>query len=371
MSQRQTPLLEIRHLTLHRQGKRVLEVDSLSLYEGEKLALIGPNGAGKSTLLLAMARILKPSNGQVVYRGKALSATDDLPFRRKIALVLQDPLLLDASVSRNVATGLRLRGLPRKDARSRVDHWLGQLGISHLKDRSARRLSGGEAQRVSLARAMALQPELLLLDEPFGALDPPTRSRLLEDFQALLTHTTLTTVFVTHDMDEALALGDRIAVIVAGQLRQVDTPERVFSSPADVDVASLVGVETVLHGKVLRSQRGQILVDVCGIHMEAVGEVAAGREVLLLLRPEDITLWLDGELPPSSARNRLAGAISRMTPQGPLVKVTVACDGLGEGGGGITVVSLITRRSAREMGLSLGRRVLLTMKASAIHIIPR
>jgi len=371
MSYQQKPILEIRDLTLYRQGKRVLEVDSLSVYEGEKLAVIGPNGAGKSTLLLTLARILKPSSGVVMYRGETLTSADDLRYRRKIALVLQDPLLLDGSVSRNVATGLRLRGVPRKQAESRVDHWLGKLGIAHLKDRPSRQLSGGEAQRVSLARAMAIQPELLLLDEPFGALDPPTRSRLLEDFQALLTDMTLTMVFVTHDMDEALALGDRIAVIVDSQLRQVDTPERVFSRPADVDVASLVGVETVLVGKVLQAQRGQLLVDISGIHMEAVGEVAAGRDVLLLLRPEDITLWLDGELPPSSARNRLAGTVSRMTPQGPLVKVTVSCQGADMGGEAVKVVSLVTRRSAQEMGLVPGRQVLLTMKASSIHIIAR
>ena len=156
-----------------------------------------------------------------------------------------------------------------------MDAWLERLGIAHLRSRSARRLSGGEAQRVSLARAFAIQPDLLMLDEPFSALDAPTRMRLMEDFQSLLAETGLTTVFITHDRDEAIFLGDRVAVLLEGGLRQVGTPQEVFTAPLDPQVAAFVGVETILPGEVIASQDGHLVVD-AGWRASGSGWPAAG-----------------------------------------------------------------------------------------------
>jgi tungstate transport system ATP-binding protein len=355
--------LEAHELTIQRGERTVLVVNRLQVTEGEVLAVIGPNGAGKSTLLMALARLLRPARGRIFFRGQPLDALDELAYRRRIALVLQEPLLLDTSVFENVAAGLRYRRLPRPEINRRVDEWLARLGVAHLRSRRSRRLSGGEAQRVSLARAFAIQPEILLLDEPFSALDAPTRLRLLEDFQSLLAETSITTLFITHDLDEALLLGDRVAVLLDGRLRQVGTPEEVFNAPADEDVAAFVGVETVIPGRVIESLEGVLVVDAGGHHLEAVGQAAPGRAVLLCLRPEDVTIWPQDGSPTSSARNRLTGRVERTTPQGPLVRVVVDC--------GFPLVALITRASARELDLQEGKAVTVAFKASAVHLIAR
>jgi len=356
-------LLEICDLEVARCEQVVLSVEHLTLREGEVMAVIGPNGAGKSTLLLTLNRLLQPVRGQINFRGKSIFSEDELTYRRRIGLVLQDPLLMDATVFDNVAMGLRFRHLPRRIVTTRVDEWLDRLGIVHLRNRRARNLSGGEAQRVSLARAFVLQPELLLLDEPFSALDAPSRARLLEDFQGLLQDTSVTTLFITHDLDEALFLGERVAVLLQGRLRQYGAPQEVFSAPIDRDVATFVGVETVLPGRVVEANEGQLRIKANGLVLDAVGEATVGRQVLLCLRPEDVTLWHSNNLSPSSARNRLKGTIERMSPQGPLVRVVMDC--------GFPLVALITRASTEELQLAVGQSVVAAFKASAVHLIPR
>lgn len=235
------PLLELRDLQVHREGTKVLEIDHLAVQTGDVLAIVGPNGAGKSTLFLALARLLKTQGGDIIFQGQPLGEHDTLGYRRKIALVLQEALLLDTSVKDNVALGLKFRGLPGQEIDKRVSLWLRRLGIAHLETRPARKLSGGEAQRVSLARAFVLQPELLLLDEPFTSLDSPTRIRLLEDLKSVLDETRTASIFITHDLDEALKLATRLAVILEGRIHQVGPPRDVFAFPANVQVAEFLG----------------------------------------------------------------------------------------------------------------------------------
>lgn len=232
-----TPLVEIRDLLVKHGKQPALQLDYLTVQEGEVLAVVGPNGAGKSTLLLTLARLLKPERGEILFNGQPAAAESDTAYRRRIALVMQDALLFDTSVFDNVAAGLRFRGASAEEIRRRVPLWLERLGVGHLSKRRASQLSGGEAQRVSLARALALEPQLLLLDEPFSALDPPTRSCLLEDLGLLLDKTATTTVFVTHDLAEAAQLSGRMAVIVGQRLRQAGSAAEVFGAPADDEVA--------------------------------------------------------------------------------------------------------------------------------------
>jgi ABC-type proline/glycine betaine transport system ATPase subunit len=202
--------------------------------------VVGPNGAGKSTLLLALARLIKPASGEIIYDGRSQKQWDELEYRRKISFVFQSPLLMDMSVEKNVALGLTFRGTPKDEISERVGKWMKQLGVGALSKRRAGQLSGGEAQRVSLARAFVLDPELLLLDEPFSALDPPTRAKLFEDLSALLKKDHRTAVFVTHNLNEATKLSQRIAVIVGGMLRQVGTAKQIKTRPADETVAAFL-----------------------------------------------------------------------------------------------------------------------------------
>jgi tungstate transport system ATP-binding protein len=238
-------LVEIHNLLVKRGKHPALQLDHLMIQRGEVLAVVGPNGAGKSTLLLTLARLLKPERGEIYFNGLPASAESDTLYRRRIALVMQDPLLFDTSVFENVASGLKFRGVAKEEIRNKVPLWLERLGVGHLAKRKAGELSGGEAQRVSLARALVLGPKLLLLDEPFSALDPPTRSRLLDDLGTLLKETaTTTTVFVTHDLPEAAQLAGRMAVIIGNRLRQVGEPDLLSVSPADEEVAGFVNHKT-------------------------------------------------------------------------------------------------------------------------------
>ncbi len=243
------PLVEIRNLLVKRGEHPALQLEHLAIQTGEVLAVVGPNGAGKSTLLLTLARLLRPERGEILFNGQQASAESDTIYRRRIALVMQDPLLFDKTVFDNVASGLKFRGIPKDEIRRKVPIWLERLGVSQLAKRRAGQLSGGEAQRVSLARALVLEPQLLLLDEPFSALDPPTRSRLLDDLGALLKETATTTVFVTHDLPEAAQLANRMVVIIANRLRQVGSPGEVFASPADEEVTGFVNHKAMPTGR--------------------------------------------------------------------------------------------------------------------------
>jgi tungstate transport system ATP-binding protein len=235
------PMVEITDLLVQRNKRPVLEIDHLAVEKGNVLVVVGPNGSGKTTLLLAQARLINPVRGKIFLNGQNVNSEPETIYRRRLALVMQDPLLFDTSVYENVAIGLRFRSVPRAEIQARVHTWLERLGISHLKDRRAHQLSGGEAQRVSLARALVLEPELLLLDEPFAALDPPTRLRLVDDLGTLLRAQHITTLFVTHDLVETARLADSIAILLSGQLRQAGSPEEVNHAPADAEVAAFLG----------------------------------------------------------------------------------------------------------------------------------
>ena len=237
-----TALLEVRDLRIRYGERIVVEVEQLTVEQGEVLSIVGPNGAGKSSLLLAIARLIKPESGTIHLNGLKINNQMDTEYRRHLGLVLQEPLLLDATVYSNVAVGLHFRHLPKAEIQHRTETWMNRLGIAHLRSRSACKLSGGEAQRVSLARSFALQPDLLLLDEPFSALDSPTHQRLLEELHALLAETNTTTIFISHDLKEASLLGDRMAVILSGKFRQCGTPSQIFANPVDEEVRTFLSL---------------------------------------------------------------------------------------------------------------------------------
>jgi tungstate transport system ATP-binding protein len=255
------PLIAARDLLVTRAQRPILDIAAVDIHAGQTLAIVGPNGAGKSTLLLVLAGLLRPDRGTISFRDEPVEPTRDLAYRRRIGLVLPAPLLLSTSVYGNVAAGLRFRGVDKAETRERVEHWLERLGILHLRDRPASHLSSGEAQRTSLARALVLDPDVLFLDEPFVALDSRTRAALLDDFERIEDEAPATRVIVTHHLHEAVRLGDRLAILLGGSIRQIDTPARLEAAPLDEEVASIMTVEARVRGRIVASEDGLVVVD--------------------------------------------------------------------------------------------------------------
>jgi len=229
-------MIEVKDLIVHRNRREVLRIDTLQIPQGETLAVVGPNGSGKSTFLLVLSRLLKMAQGEILLHGKAQTDWNELEYRRRIAFVFQDPLLMDMSVRENIGLGLKFRRMDKKESDARIDRWAKAMGVEKLLERRASQLSGGEAQRVSLARAFVLDPELLLMDEPFSAVDPQTREKLLEDLSRALAENHRTTIFVTHNLKEAAQFGERVAVMIGGTLKQAGTPKQIKENPVDSSV---------------------------------------------------------------------------------------------------------------------------------------
>lgn len=358
-------LLSLQAIRVRYGDLTALQFSSLAVHAGEILAIMGPNGAGKSTLLRIMGLLQRPTEGEVYFHGDEVTQKKALSIRRRMASVFQEPLLLNASVYENAAMGLKLRGLDTRSMEERIRPWLERLKISHLAARQAQSLSGGEAQRTSLARAMALDPELLLLDEPFSALDPPTREELLIDLETILRQTAVTTVFVTHNRDEAFMLADRIAVLIHGRLLQVEAAAEVFAHPVDEEVAQFVGLDTKISAVVETVAGGLAQVRFNGGCAEVVGYLQPGERVILCLRPEEITLSLPCEKNlQSSARNRLMGKVVKIIPWGSHYRVVLE-------GGGTRLIAFVLRPSFLELGIHEGEDVLASFKATAVHVIRR
>ena len=356
------PIVALAGIRLERAPDFVLDVPALTIEARQVLAVIGPNGSGKSTLLRVIGLLESPDQGEVSVHGRIVSVATGLTERRTMATVFQVPLLTDTTVVANVGLGLRFRGVPAAEQNMRIMRWLDRFRIAHLAERQARTLSGGEAQRVALARALVLEPELLLLDEPFAALDEPTRSTLIPELAGILTAERVATVLVTHDRAEAMALADRVAVLLGGRLRQVDDTVTVFRSPVSEEVARFVGVETLVSGEVISVQGGVTLVAVAGRKLEVAAPARPTERVRICIRPEDVTLTRAPESAVlSSARNHLAGTIARITPSAPQVRVVVDV--------GFPLVATLTRRSVEELGLAEGGAVIAIFKASAAHLI--
>ncbi len=377
----ETAILETRGLVVVRGGVPVLDVNELVLSPGEILSVIGPNGAGKTTLLHVLAGLIRPKQGEIRFRGASVAGETSLAYRRRIAMVFQEPLLFDTTVSANVAAGLKIRGVTRDRIAGQVERQLGRFGIAHLAGRSARTLSGGEAQRTSLARAFAVEPEILFLDEPFASLDPPTREDLIEDLDRALRETGTTALMATHDREEALRLSDRIAVMNEGRIVQTDSPQRLMNCPADEFVASFVGMETILKGNIVSGGgSGTVLMAMDGTGaakkpataasvgkpavVEIVGNFPAGEEAVCVIRPEHVTVSLrDGMEGKSSARNVFAGRIVKIAKKGLYYRLGLDC--------GFPLAAYVTAGAVEQLGLAEGTEVAASFKATAVQVIRR
>jgi len=349
---------------VHYSGNQILAVPRLKLDPGETLTILGPNGSGKSTLLRILALIENPQSGQVLYRGRAVPQDSRrLSLRRRFTVIFQEPLLADTTVLKNVEMGLRFRGIARRDRHRLVQPWLDRLGLSSLARRQISTLSGGEAQRTSLARAFVLEPEVLLLDEPFSSLDPPAREELLLTLKDILQSTRTTSVFVTHDRDEAFLLGDRVVALMDGKIAQSGSSEDLRLRPASGEVARLVGFENLWPATAITSSEGQARVQVGGQTLAITGTHRPGDRLLLGIRGEEITL-LRADSQRSGERqheNWIPGHLSRLIPRGPLLRVEVDC--------GFPLVAFLSGEEARKAP-SVGEKIIARFPVSSVRCLP-
>ena len=355
-----------------RVRRHVLDVDlTLDLAASPVTVLFGPSGAGKTTLLRCIAGLDEPEAGsRIVFRDQVwFDAGARVPARRRsVGLLFQDHALFPhLLVLANVAYGLYR--LPRTARRALAMAALEQAGAAHLGQTPVRHLSGGEAQRVALGRALAPGPGLLLLDEPLSALDGPTRKGLRSELRDLLRSTGMPAIVVTHDRTEALALGDRVAVVLDGRLRQLGRVDEVFGRPADHEVAAAVDTETVVEGRVTATTADLTIVDIQGVSVAATCRepTAAGDAVPVCIRAEDVALYLGDPTPgarhTASPRDRLPATITGLVVEGPLLRVDLDA--------GFPLAAYVTRPTREDLGLEPGVAVVAVMKASAIHLVLR
>ena len=358
-------ILEARLLKRFPGGVTVSAQLTLPEEGGPVTVLFGPSGSGKTTILRLVAGLETPDEGTVSFGGQVWNDAAlgfALPARKRaIGFLFQDYALFPHLTAReNVAFGLR--ALPASERERRTDEALALVRLDGLDRRRPSTLSGGQKQRVALARALAASPRLLLLDEPLSALDAPTREELRGELRSLLVRVGVPALVVTHDRIEALALGDRMAVVVDGAVRQVAPVADVFARPADADVARCVGVDTVLEGRVVSAGDGLSRVAADGLLLTAV-DLGLSGDVWVLLRAEDVVLQR-GDSGRSSARNHLPGRVLSLHAEGPLARVALAC-------GEARIAALVTRASCAELGLCEGADIVAVVKAPALHLVSR
>jgi len=331
--------------------------------ERSPLVIMGPSGAGKTLLLRCISGILRPDEGRIVARDHTLFDSglgiDVPPQDRRVGYVPQDYALFPhLTVAANISYGLRGAGAQK---RRRVDEMLDLTGLGDQRKSRPRELSGGQRQRVAVARALAVRPELLLLDEPFAALDVPTREDLADQVRELIAATGTPTIIVTHDRNEALRLADEVAVLMNGRVRQSGSAGEVLGGPRDEEVANFVGVETVVRGRVRSVEDGVAVVEVGDRVVQGGTGVEAAGEVLVCIRADDVVLST-GAVEQGSARNHLAGHVSAIAQSGPYRRVQVDA--------GFPLVALITKSALDDLGLGHGSNVVASFKATAVHLIP-
>ncbi|MGR3793479.1 ABC transporter ATP-binding protein [Vannielia sp. SX4] len=322
------PAVKIDGVSKTFDGTLALEPTWLKIRKGEFLTLLGPSGCGKTTLLNLVAGFLEPDKGEL-FIDDAL-VTQVPVHKREIGIVFQNYALFPhMNVLKNVEYGLRTRGVPAAEARNRAMETLRLVKLDQFADRRPKQLSGGQQQRVALARALVIRPKVLLLDEPFSALDRNLRAAMQIELKEIQQSLGVTTIFVTHDQGEALSMSDRIAVMSKGRVRQIGTPEEIYASPADRFVGTFVGDANLLTGAVTACEAGQLTLDLAGTPLtlpeSAAPEAAAGGTVELFARPEVCQLVAPG------TPGAVPATVSFAVYQGAHVELHLACPAAPEG----------------------------------------
>lgn len=337
-------------------GDFTLKNASLEVAEGEYMVIVGPTGAGKTVLLESIAGLYPIRQGRIWLRGK--DATSLAPERRGVSIVYQDHALFPhLSVQENILFGLKMRKAGPEEIEKALAMAVDLFGVSALLHRRPATLSGGEKQKVALARALCVHPDVLLLDEPLSALDPQTREAMQEELRRLHRTLRITTLHVTHDFEEAITLGERIAVIGEGEVKQVGPPEEIFRRPNSEFVARFSMSRNIFPGVVVPAEGGKrrfkaeqtLFAVVCG--NDGCNRAA--------VRPEDVLISLVASSHANGC-NAFWGEITRITDRGSTLYVAVGLPP--------EITALMTRNAFREMGLAVGMRVSVSFEASSVHV---
>jgi tungstate transport system ATP-binding protein len=359
------PVLELAEIAVRAGGQTILDVCHFAVAAGETVAIVGPNGAGKTTLLHVAALLRQPDAGQVALLGQPATPQSAASLRRSISVVFQNPLLFDVNVLDNASAGLRFQGHPRAEAHAQAMTWLERFGVGHLAKRRARELSGGEASRVALARAFATEPAILLLDEPFSSLDAPTRAPLLPALRERLRQTGTASVLVTHDLTEAFAFGDRIALIDRGRFVAVGDGLSLVARPPSRRAAELLAIETILPG-VVTSAEGQHALVTLQPEGPTVRVNVPNADNLLPDTPATFTLPAgaadvyrpDEVLPPG--RNAVAGVVTAVShlPSGTRIEFATPAP-----------IVALTQWEPIDRRWAVGDHAMLAFRPEAAHLI--
>lgn len=357
------PIIAAADLRVMVGARTLVHVDTFRVHPGETHVLMGPNGSGKSTLLRALSGLTRAC-GTLLFDGRPVSSGHGRAvLRRATASVFQKPYLLSTTVLGNVETGLRLHGVRGEDRERRARGALELLGISHLAERRRDGLSGGEAQRVSIARALAVEPRVLFLDEPMASLDPPSRRALMADLFDVFADRKVSAVWVTHDREEAAAVADQVTFLSGGRVLQQGRAPAVFGRPDNEVVAGFLGLESSMEGTIVAQDGATRLVMADGSGL-VVGEADPGP-ALAFVFPEDVVLLRrvpeSGE---TSLRNCVEGRVTGIRPSGRLRLVHVES-------GALYLTAMVTQAALDELGLEVGDPVVAGFKASAVHALPR
>jgi putative spermidine/putrescine transport system ATP-binding protein len=334
----------------------VVQDFNLDIARGEFVSFLGPSGCGKTTVLRMVAGFEEPSAGSIVVGGKDVTRLK--PNQRNIGMVFQAYALFpNLTVARNIGFGLRVAGMAKSDIDVRVTEMLKLIGLEKFGDRYPYQLSGGQQQRVALARALAPKPKLLLLDEPLSALDAKVRVSLREEIRSIQQKLGITTIFVTHDQEEALSISDRIAVMYGGRAEQVGTPFEIYNRPATKFVANFVGTLNVLEGVVSNAGEGRVRVDMQDIVMKGkLNGSKTGDQLSLALRPEAITLGrTDGR------DTSLAGEIREVHFLGSVIRIRVGVGG--------SVVSLDTFNNPASPPPAVGDKTDISFSSNDLLVL--
>lgn len=351
------PLLEIKNLSKNYENKPILEDINLSIEKGTIMGIIGPTGCGKTTLLRIIDLLERPSSGKIIFDGldTSKSKKDKMEIRRRIGMVFQNPVVFNGTVFDNIHYGLNIRGQNKESSRHKILELLKSLGLEGYEDRDASTLSGGETQRISLARALVTQPDILLLDEPTANLDPVSTEKIESIIEDLRKKRHTTMIIATHNLMQGQRLSDEIAILNK-KIHQIGKPEEVFTRPKNNFVADFVGMKNVIRGKAKKAGQDLTLIDLGGIDIYSSTPLEGG--VYASIRPEDITV--SNREVRTSALNEFKGTVREIKDIGTLINLKVDLDEI------FTVY--MTKKSFLDLKITIGSQVWLQFKASAVHV---